>query len=105
MGVFLSASTQMCASVGASKAWRRGCCDLPAPGSCTAKAATPGRMSKLKRKRGMNVAANHVFIGNSISPTYGAGLCPDAGLLSRAVNCVSKLEKQAEDVFYNGGPS
>lgn len=65
-------------------------------------------LAKLKRKqgggaRGTNVAANHIFIGNSISPTYGADLYPDVGLLSRLVNCVSKLEKQAEDVFNNGG--
>lgn len=48
-----------------------------------------GVKAKEEGGRETYVAANHTFIGNSISPTYAADLYPDAGLLSRLVNCVS----------------
>lgn len=58
--------------------------------------------AKGEKGSGMYVAANHIFIGNSISPTYGADLYPDAGLLSRSANCVSNWKSNRRTSFTMG---
>lgn len=110
IGVFLSLSVCVCvyvlvhACVRACKACWHGCCDLPSPAHPHPHPATPGRMSKRKGKRGrgMYVAANRIFMGNSISLTYGADLYPNAGLLSRQANCVSNWKSKQRTSFTKG---
>lgn len=51
---------------------------------------------------GNHITANHIFMGNSISPTHWDDLYPDTGLYL-APRIVSQIEKASrEDIFYNG---